>query len=123
MPASGYVGRIAGVLMSRFFPSPDECGHHIIFGNIAITTYAGDHVQISVVDIPANGVVEWHQHPNEQMGMLVSGRAIFYIGDEEKELQAGDVYWMPGNVPHKVVSLGGQAKAIDIFYPIRDDYR
>jgi quercetin dioxygenase-like cupin family protein len=109
--------------MSRFFPLPEQGGQHVIFGNIPITTYAGDHLQISVVDIPAGGVVDWHQHPNEQMGMLVSGRATFYIGDEVKELQAGDVYWMPGNTPHKVVGIGGPAKAIDIFYPIRDDYR
>ena len=109
--------------MSRFFPTPTECGHHVIFGKVAITTYAGDQAQISVVDIPADGVVEWHAHANEQMGMVVSGRATFYIGDEEKILQPGDVYLMPGNVPHKVVPLDGPVRAVDVFYPIRDEYR
>ena len=109
--------------MSRYFPSPSECGHHLIFGNVAITTYAGDKAQVSIVDLPADGVVEWHQHPNEQMGVLVEGRALFHIGDEIKELQPGDMYLMPGNVPHKVIPIGGPAKAVDVFYPIRDEYR
>jgi quercetin dioxygenase-like cupin family protein len=109
--------------MSRYFPSSDACGHHIIFGNVAITTYAGEQMQMSVVDLPADGVVDWHQHPNEQMGVLVSGRAQFHIGAEVKELQPGDMYLMPANVPHKVVPLGGPVKAVDFFYPIRDDYR
>ncbi len=109
--------------MSRYFPSPTECGHHVIFGNVEITTYAGEHLQMSVVDIPADGVVDWHQHANEQMGILVEGRALFHIGDEVKELKPGDMYFMPANVPHKVVPIGGPGKAVDFFYPIRDEYR
>lgn len=109
--------------MSCYFPSPAECGHHTIFGNIPATTYAGEHLQISVVDIPPDGVVEWHQHPNEQMGVLISGRALFHIGDEVKELQPGDIYLMPGNVRHKVIPIGGPVRAIDVFHPVRDEYR
>ena len=109
--------------MSLYFPECAQCGHHVIFGNVAITTYAGDHMQISVVDLPADGVVDWHQHANEQMGMLVSGRALFHIGDEVKELRAGDIYFIPANVRHKVVPVGGSGQAVDFFYPIRDEYR
>ena len=109
--------------MSRYFPAAAECGHHVIFGNVALTTYAGDHLQVSVVDLPADGLVEWHQHTNEQMGVLVEGRALFHIGEEVKELKPGDMYLMPGNVPHKVVPIGGPVKAFDVFFPIRDEYR
>lgn len=109
--------------MSRYFPSPDECGHHTLFGNISARTYAGDQIQLSLVDIPSDGVVDWHSHTNEQMGMVVSGRALFYIDDEVQELSSGDLYLMPGGVKHKVVPLGGPVRALDVFYPIRDDYR
>jgi quercetin dioxygenase-like cupin family protein len=108
--------------MSRFFPTT-ECGHHTIFGTVPIRTYAGEHMQLSWVDIPAGGVVDWHSHANEQMGAMVSGRAIFYIGDEVKELGPGDMYCIPGNVKHKVVATDGPAQALDVFYPIRDEYR
>ena len=109
--------------MSRYFPSPAECGHHTLFGNIPARTYAGDHLQLSFVDIPVDGVVEWHAHVNEQMGLLVSGRALFHVGDEVKELAAGDLYLIPGGVRHMVVPVGGPAQALDVFYPIRDEYR
>ncbi len=109
--------------MSRFFPTLAECGQHTIFGSVPIRTFAGDHLQLSWVDIPAGGIVDWHAHPNEQMGAMVSGRAVFYIGDEVKELHAGDFYCIPGGVQHKVVALDAPAQALDVFYPIRDAYR
>ena len=27
--------------MSRYFPTPAECGHHTVFGSVPIRTYAG----------------------------------------------------------------------------------
>ena len=109
--------------MSRYFPTPAECGHHVVFGSTPIRTYAGDHLQLSLVDIPAGGVVDWHAHPNEQMGVMVSGSATFFVGDEEKTLGPGDFYFIPGGVRHRVVAVGGPAQALDVFYPIREEYR
>jgi quercetin dioxygenase-like cupin family protein len=80
-------------------------------------------MMMSVVDIAPNAVVEEHQHPHEQVGMLLEGRAIFFIGDEQKTLQPGDLYRIPGNVRHKVIALDQPVRAIDIFCPIREDYR
>jgi quercetin dioxygenase-like cupin family protein len=109
--------------MSRYFPSPDDCGHHIVFGSTRVRTYAGDHVQVSIADIPAGAVVDWHAHPNEQLGVMVSGEATFYIGDEEKRLGPGEVFFIPGGVRHKVVAHEQPVRAVDIFYPIREEYR
>lgn len=108
---------------SRYFPTAAECGHHVLFGSIPARTFAGDHVQLSLVDIPAGGVVDWHSHPNEQVGMVVAGRAVFEVGDEERALGPGDFYVIPGGVRHRVTSAGGPAQALDVFYPIRDEYR
>jgi quercetin dioxygenase-like cupin family protein len=109
--------------MSRFFPTPDECGHHTIFGAVPIRTFACDHVQLSLVDVPAGGVIDWHSHPNEQTGMVTAGTLTFFIGDEEKALGVGDFYFIPGGVRHRVVANNGPAQALDVFYPIRDEYR
>lgn len=109
--------------MSRYFPTPAECGHHVIFGCVSLRTYAGDHLQLSLVDIPAEGIVDWHSHPNEQMGMMISGRAAFHIGEEVRELGPGEFYLIPGNIRHKVVPVGGAGQALDIFYPIREEYK
>ena len=38
-------------------------------------------------------------------------------------VKAGDLYRIPGHVRHKVVVFDKPAKAIDIFCPVRDEYR
>jgi mannose-6-phosphate isomerase-like protein (cupin superfamily) len=55
--------------------------------------------------------------------MVVEGRAVFWVGGEEKTLGPGDLYRIPGGVRHRVVALDGPVKALDIFYPVREDYR
>ncbi len=108
--------------MSLFFPTSDECSRHTIFPGVHIRTAAAEKMMISVVDLEPGSVVQEHSHPHEQVGMLLSGKAIFYIGDEEKTLQPGDLYRIPGGVKHRVVALDQPVKAIDIFHPIREDY-
>ena len=44
-------------------------------------------------------------------------------GFQTRTLQAGDVYCIPGGVPHKVVTLEDPARAIDVFTPPREEYR
>jgi quercetin dioxygenase-like cupin family protein len=109
--------------MSYYFPTPDEFSRHTVFGNVRVTTLAGEHVQISLADIPADGVVGEHAHPNEQVGLMLDGEAAFTIGGETKLLKPGDVFRIPGGVLHSVVPVNGPVRAIDIFYPIRDEYR
>src|SRR5438128_1572123 len=109
--------------MSYYFPAREECGRHTIFPGVNISTYAAEKMMISVVDLEPHAVVEEHSHPHEQVGMILEGKAIFFIGPEEKTLEAGDLYRIPGNVRHKVVVFGQRTKAIDIFYPVREEYR
>jgi quercetin dioxygenase-like cupin family protein len=80
-------------------------------------------MMMSLVDLEPGSVVEEHAHPHEQVGMVVRGRATFFIGGEQKTLGPGDMYRIPGGVRHRVVALDEPAQALDIFYPIRDEYR
>lgn len=109
--------------MSDYFPTADELSRHTIFPGVQIATGACERMMLSVVDLAPHSVVEEHQHPHEQVGMVLAGQAIFIIGGEEKTLQAGDLYRIPGNTRHKVIALDQPVKALDIFNPPRDDYR
>ena len=109
--------------MSHYFPTPDECGHRTIFGNIQITTCAGDNVQMSLAHIPAGVAVPEHTHPNEQVGMIISGDLDFTIAGETRTLKPGDMFRIPGGVPHSVIARDEPVRVLDIFYPIRDEYR
>ncbi|GIW82666.1 MAG: hypothetical protein KatS3mg105_4473 [Gemmatales bacterium] len=109
--------------MSLYFPTHDDCSQHTIFPGVRIRTCSCDKMMLSVVEMEPHSVVEEHSHPHEQVGMLLKGKAVFTIGDEEKILHQGDLYRIPGNVRHKVVSLDEPVQALDIFTPIREDYR
>lgn len=109
--------------MSLFFPTADEVSRRTIFPGVDIQTCAAERMMLSVVDLAPGAVVEEHAHPHEQVGMILQGRAIFFIGGEEKTLQAGDLYRIPGHVRHKVIALEEPVRALDIFHPIREEYR
>ena len=109
--------------MTLYFPGADELGRHTIFPGVHIRTCAADKMMLSVVDLAPHSVVEEHAHPHEQVGMVLQGRAIFFIGGEQKTLQPGDLYRIPGHVAHKVVALDQPVRALDIFCPVREEYR
>ncbi len=108
--------------MSQFFPTPSEMSRRTIFPGVHIAACAAEKMMISDVSLEPHSVVEEHSHPHEQIGMLLSGKVVFHIGDEQKTLEPGDMWRIPGNVRHKVVCLDQPARAIDIFCPIREEY-
>jgi quercetin dioxygenase-like cupin family protein len=108
--------------MSLYFPTPEECSQRTIFPGVQIRACAAERMMLSLATLEPHAVVEEHSHPHEQVGMVIEGTAIFIIGGEQKTLQPGDMYRIPGNVRHKVIALDQTVKALDIFEPIRQDY-
>jgi quercetin dioxygenase-like cupin family protein len=109
--------------MSKYFPEPGEMGRHEIFPGVRIRTAACERMQMSLVELDPGAVVSEHSHPNEQVGLMISGRAVFTIGGERKTLGPGDTYVIPGGVAHHVAALDEPVRVIDIFTPVRDEYR
>ena len=57
----------------------------------------------------------WHVHPYDEIFILRSGRALFTIGEEKIEAEAGDILLGPAGVPHKYHNLGpGALETTDI---------
>lgn len=108
--------------MSSYFKTRETCSHHNIFPGVDIYTTTGKEMMLSYVTFEPGAVVEAHSHPHEQVGMVVEGKARFFVGDEEQLLGPGDMYTIPGGVTHRVVAEKGRVVALDIFHPIRDDY-
>lgn len=109
--------------MSLYFPEGGDLSRHQIFPGVTIQTCAGEKMMLSYVDLAPGSLVAEHSHPHEQVGMVIEGQAVFTIGGEEKTLGPGAMYRIPGQVKHKVRALDHPVKALDIFYPIREDYR
>lgn len=57
----------------------------------------------------------WHVHPYDEIFIMRAGRALFTIGEEKIEAQAGDILLGPAEIPHKYHNLGpGLLETTDI---------
>jgi len=83
----------------------------------------GDRITLGVLELDANSVVPEHNHEHEQLGMCLSGSLEFRVGDETRKLGPGEIWSIPGNVPHEVHVGPEGAVVIDVFAPTRDDWR
>lgn len=63
-----------------------------------------------------------HAHPHEQVTSLIEGRMAITVGDETRVISAGEVAVIPSNTPH-AVTAETECRVIDVFYPVREDYR
>jgi quercetin dioxygenase-like cupin family protein len=109
--------------MSGYFVDKSECAKHPIFPGVDIFTMHGQQLMLSLVEMAPHSVVAEHSHPHEQLGLMLEGEAEFFIGDERRRLTAGQMWRIPGGVVHRVVAGDRPVRALDAFYPIRDDYR
>jgi quercetin dioxygenase-like cupin family protein len=107
----------------KYFYRLDEASFHQIFPGVTIRTVAGERMMLSYVEFEAHSVVEKHDHPHEQMGLLLEGELTFEVGDQRQTLRAGEMWRIPGGIPHRVVAGAQPAKALDVFCPVREDYR
>ena len=64
-----------------------------------------------------------HAHPHEQIGHLLQGEGILYVGDESRRISAGTSFWIPPETPHNFDAAGdAPAVLIEAFSPPREDY-
>ena len=91
-------------------------------GVVRRTLSTSESMMLIDVILEKDAVVPLHSHPHEQIGYLVSGRFLFELGDEQRELGPGDSWLVPPNVPHQVTALE-PSLAIDVFSPPREEYR
>jgi quercetin dioxygenase-like cupin family protein len=63
-----------------------------------------------------------HVHDFDQIAMILSGEANYYVGEECNRLAAGSVVLIPAGVEHYIEPIGDEVvKNIDVFAPARGD--
>jgi quercetin dioxygenase-like cupin family protein len=107
--------------MATFKPLQEIPPQHIWEGVVA-RVVEGDRMSFAVVELAPNSIVKEHQHPNEQIGIILQGSLTFTIGGETRLLHTGDTYNIPGGVPHDAVTGPDGAVVIDTFAPVRADW-
>lgn len=106
-----------------YYVSAAEGSRHNLFPGVDILTTAGERLMLSVVHFAPGSVVPMHSHPHEQMGIMLTGRLRFNVNGVVRVLGPGDKWRIPGGIPHTVSALDEPATALDVFHPIREDYR
>lgn len=77
----------------------------------------GEKAMVSRVMLEAGAIVPTHSHENEQIAMLISGRMLFTLGDDEEvELIAGQVLLLPSNIRHGAIAAEDSV-VLDVFSP------
>jgi quercetin dioxygenase-like cupin family protein len=94
-----------------------------IWTGVIARTVEGSQCSFAVVELDPGSVVAEHSHPNEQLGLVVSGSVAFRVGDETRELGPGSTWRIPPNVPHEVHTGADGAVVVDVFAPAREDWR
>jgi quercetin dioxygenase-like cupin family protein len=73
------------------------------------------------ISLRRGALVPRHQHPNEQIATVWQGRLRFLVGDEERQVSAGESVALPADVPHEVEALEDSI-VLDVFSPVREDW-
>lgn len=104
------------------FDSVDRVRPYRIWEGAVARAVRGDRMTLAVVDLHPNVAVPEHHHPNEQLGIVLKGSITMIVSGERRTLGPGEMYVIPGDVPHAAESGPEGASVIDVFTPTRDDW-
>lgn len=71
--------------------------------------------------LAAGSVMPAHQHPQEQIVHILSGRARLIVKGVPHEMKTGDSFYLAANVPHGIETIE-ETLVLDTFSPPRQDY-
>lgn len=73
-------------------------------------------------DFEENTTLPDHSHPHEQVATVIHGTFDLTVEGKTQRLEPGMVAIIPPNARHSGAAIT-KTHIIDVFYPIRDDYR
>jgi len=105
------------------FESLRSISPHRLTDGIMARAVEGERVTMAVVQLDPNAVSPAHHHENEQLGFVIAGSIVMRVGTEERALNAGDTYNIPSDVSHDAVAGPDGATVVDVFVPVREDWK
>jgi quercetin dioxygenase-like cupin family protein len=105
----------------------DDIPRETVTDDIGRRLFTGKRMMLAQVYLDKGAIVPWHSHENEQLTWVVTGALRFLIGNEGTDdvedvlVSAGDVLYIPSNVPHRAEALEDTLD-VDIFSPPREDW-
>ena len=81
-----------------------------------------ENMTLAYWNIEAGSTLPNHSHPHEQVVNIIEGELELNASGEVRIMTPGQVAVLPGNVPHSGKAIT-DCKVIDVFYPVREDYK
>ncbi len=85
------------------------------------TMTSGKTMYQMLATLEAGSKMPAHQHTQEQIVHILSGRMNLIVDGVPHELRTGDSHYLASNIPHGVETLE-ETRVLDTFSPPRDEY-
>ena len=81
-----------------------------------------EEMTVATWEISAGSPFPEHSHPHEQIMMILEGEFELTVEDETELMRPGIVAIIPSDNKHSGTALT-DCRVIDVFHPVREDYR
>ena len=109
--------------MGPQFLSFAEASDFRLADGVAAKALFGEGAMLNLVDLDPGSVVPRHSHPHEQLGLILRGSMTLVVEGTDHVLEEMDAYSLPGGVEHQGTAGPQGALVLDVFRPVREDYR
>jgi quercetin dioxygenase-like cupin family protein len=116
------MGKDRGVAEPQFIQFDDRRAFELAAG-VSGRPLFGDAAMLNLIEFEPGAVVPLHSHPHEQLGIVLRGMQALVVEGVAHEMGALQGYVLPGNVEHSAYCGADGALVLDVFCPVRDDYR
>lgn len=100
----------------------DDVSVREIFPGLRARVVHTERTSQSWVELDAGATFPEHAHPHEQVVNVLSGTLELVVDGTAHQLVPGCVFVIPPHVPHAGRALT-HCRVLDIFAPVREDYR
>ena len=90
---------------------------------VEVRVIHGERMTVAFFTIASGSGVPEHAHPHEQIGTVLKGEMQLSIAGEKQIVTAGGAYHISPSAIHSGRCLKGPAEVIEMFAPVREDWR
>ena len=101
----------------------DDVSPFVLAEGVSGRPLFGTGAMLNVIEFAPGATVAAHSHTHEQLGIVLRGMQALVVAGEAHELGALEGYVLPGGVEHSAYCGPEGALVLDVFQPVREDYR
>jgi quercetin dioxygenase-like cupin family protein len=109
--------------MEPQFVSLSDLHRFTLAEGVSAQALFGEGVMLNLVELAPDALVPRHSHPHEQLGVVLRGELKLVVAGHDRVLRDMDAYALPGELEHQAQAGPGGALVLDVFQPVREDYR